>query len=337
MALNQESSYAWLDRCCSFIARWEGFSPIIYKCPAGIKTFGYGFLAKNYPNQTFPISQPIADEMLKDLIIHEYWPIVQKFVATTINDNQIIALISFCYNLGAANFAKSTLLKKINNNDFVTAANEFDKWVNAKGKPLEGLKKRRKAEKELFLTPINNQHDTKMVAPLIAAAGYSLAKKIFGSAFDKIKKTAQNSIASMVLKKVDQFIGEKPEEETETEEVYDALTPEQLKEIEIEGAKIDAQLALETTKQMLITNETYREELKSENKFIKYARPANAYLLGIAMIMIIVTGTISLFTHNTKEFADFIDALVMPLTAWVGILGVYMNGRSKEKINGVAK
>jgi GH24 family phage-related lysozyme (muramidase) len=45
-----------------------------------------------------------------------------------------------------------TLLKVINNNpnDVVKIAQNFNKWVNANGKPLKGLIKRRAAEAELF-------------------------------------------------------------------------------------------------------------------------------------------------------------------------------------------
>jgi lysozyme len=42
--------------------------------------------------------------------------------------------------------------KKIQVDDTQGAANEFDRWVHAKGKVLKGLVKRRAAEKTLFLS-----------------------------------------------------------------------------------------------------------------------------------------------------------------------------------------
>ncbi|MGK3626883.1 glycoside hydrolase family protein, partial [Acinetobacter sp. A11] len=44
-----------------------------------------------------------------------------------------------------------TLLKKLNSGDYKGAANQFDVWVNAGGKRLAGLVRRRALEKKLFL------------------------------------------------------------------------------------------------------------------------------------------------------------------------------------------
>lgn len=50
-------------------------------------------------------------------------------------------------------FKNSTLLKKLNNNDFEGAAKEFDKWIYDNGVKSNGLKNRREEEKKLFMTP----------------------------------------------------------------------------------------------------------------------------------------------------------------------------------------
>ncbi|MDX8205161.1 lysozyme, partial [Acinetobacter pittii] len=54
-------------------------------------------------------------------------------------------------NIGVGAFKKSTLLKKLNSGDYKGAANQFDVWVNAGGKRLAGLVRRRAIEKKLFL------------------------------------------------------------------------------------------------------------------------------------------------------------------------------------------
>lgn len=77
---------------------------------------------------------------------------VESAVTVELNDNQFGALVSFTFNLGAGNLKKSTLLKKVNRGDFAGAANEFGKWVNAGGQKLNGLVRRRAAEKALFLS-----------------------------------------------------------------------------------------------------------------------------------------------------------------------------------------
>ena len=65
--------------------------------------------------------------------------------------NQIDALISFAFNVGLGNFSRSTLLKKIGDNDLSGAAKEFLKWNKAAGKVIEGLAKRRLVEAAIFI------------------------------------------------------------------------------------------------------------------------------------------------------------------------------------------
>lgn len=74
--------------------------------------------------------------------------------------NQFDALVSFAYNVGldidtdkiAEGLGDSTLLRKHLAGDYAGAAKEFGKWVNAGGKRLNGLVRRRAAEAELYAT-----------------------------------------------------------------------------------------------------------------------------------------------------------------------------------------
>ena len=62
-------------------------------------------------------------------------------------------MASFTYNVGENAFSNSTLLRMLNegqNKDKV--ALQFDRWIYAGGKVNNGLKKRRIAEKQLFLS-----------------------------------------------------------------------------------------------------------------------------------------------------------------------------------------
>jgi lysozyme len=77
---------------------------------------------------------------------------VESLVDVTLTDNQFAALVSFTFNLGRGNLAKSTLLKKLNGGDFAGASAEFQKWNKAGGKVMDGLVRRRAAEAELFAT-----------------------------------------------------------------------------------------------------------------------------------------------------------------------------------------
>ena len=63
---------------------------------------------------------------------------------------QFDALVSFAYNVGPANLASSTLLKKHKAKDYAGAAAEFAKWNKANKKVMAGLTRRRAAEAKLY-------------------------------------------------------------------------------------------------------------------------------------------------------------------------------------------
>lgn len=132
------------------IKNFEGLYLESYKCPAGVWTIGYGHTGKLITAGK-KISTEEAEEVLKqDLKVFEKG--VEKLVKVVLTEDQFSALVSFSFNLGLGNLSKSTLLKKINAEDFQGAAEEFPKWKKAGGKVLEGLVRRRAAERELFLS-----------------------------------------------------------------------------------------------------------------------------------------------------------------------------------------
>lgn len=60
-------------------------------------------------------------------------------------------VMSFTYNLGAANLGSSTLLRLLNAGDYAAAAEQFPRWNKAGGQLLAGLGNRRAAERVMFL------------------------------------------------------------------------------------------------------------------------------------------------------------------------------------------
>jgi lysozyme len=84
---------------------------------------------------------------------------IQKFcdqltplIKVPVSKSQYVAVLSLAWNVGIGNISKSTLLKKLNAQDFKGAADEFLKWNKAGGKVIPGLTRRRVAEREFFLT-----------------------------------------------------------------------------------------------------------------------------------------------------------------------------------------
>lgn len=69
----------------------------------------------------------------------------------SLTQNQFDALVSFTYNEGITAEGRSTLLRYVNQRKWQLAADEFPKWNKQAGIVLEGLVRRRKAERDLFL------------------------------------------------------------------------------------------------------------------------------------------------------------------------------------------
>lgn len=76
---------------------------------------------------------------------------VLKYVTVPLSDNELAALISFTFNVGAGAFSKSTLVRFLNEGKRQEAADQFLRWDKAAGKQMPGLVRRRAAERDLFL------------------------------------------------------------------------------------------------------------------------------------------------------------------------------------------
>ena len=131
------------------IKQFEGLKLNAYKCPAGIWTIGWGHTGKDVFKGLKINEKEAQIFLLNDLKIHSNY--IEKLTKVPLNQNQFDALVSFEYNIGYSAFKNSTLLKLLNQKKYNLAADEFDKWIYANKKKLNGLINRRKKEKELFL------------------------------------------------------------------------------------------------------------------------------------------------------------------------------------------
>lgn len=73
-------------------------------------------------------------------------------VTMPLNDWQLAALTSFCYNIGMGNFNRSTVKAALNLGLYGRAADAMLDYDEAGGKPVAGLSSRRGRERALFLT-----------------------------------------------------------------------------------------------------------------------------------------------------------------------------------------
>lgn len=137
------------DKGIDLIKKYEGFRAKAYKCPSDKWTIGYG--------HTLNVkSTDVIDKAQAEYFLRQDVEFAEKEVNRhnlNINQNQFDALVSFVFNLGVGNFARSTLLRKIKSNpDDPTIRKEFERWVYVGGKILTGLIKRRKEEANLYFT-----------------------------------------------------------------------------------------------------------------------------------------------------------------------------------------
>lgn len=129
----------------------EGFKATAYKDSGGVWTIGFGTVR----HDGIPVAQ--GDTCTQGQA--ELWlqadlawaqTAVNQLVRTILSQNQFDALVSFVYNEGEPQFAKSTLLAKLNTQDFIGAAKQFDSWVYVGKQVIPGLVTRRRIERDMF-------------------------------------------------------------------------------------------------------------------------------------------------------------------------------------------
>ena len=137
------------DKGIDLIKKNEGFRSKAYRCSANVLTIGFG--------HTLNVkSTDVIDKAQAEVFLRQDVEFAEKEVNRhnlNINQNQFDALVSFIFNLGVGNFARSTLLRKIKSNpNDPTIRKEFERWIYAGGKVLIGLVRRRKDEADLYFT-----------------------------------------------------------------------------------------------------------------------------------------------------------------------------------------
>jgi len=142
------------EKGIALIKEFEGCKLTAYQDSVGVWTIGYGWTqpVDGKPIRAgMTIKQQTAERLLKTGLV-SYESDVSRLVKVGLTQGQFDALVSFTYNLGARSLSTSTLLRKLNAGDYAGAADEFLRWNKAGGKVLNGLARRREAERALFLS-----------------------------------------------------------------------------------------------------------------------------------------------------------------------------------------
>lgn len=140
----------------ALIKEFEGCQLTAYQDEVGVWTIGYGItnsdksITKTTIKKGLKITKEKAEEWLEECLNKLYAPKIMKYdVRYNWNQNEFDALLSFAFNLGSIDrlTANGSRSKSVISNKLL----EYNK---AGGKVYNGLTRRRKAERELFLTPV---------------------------------------------------------------------------------------------------------------------------------------------------------------------------------------
>ena len=134
----------------SLVAEFEGFRAEPYPDIGGKLSIGFGHLIK--PTESFT---SLTYAQAQALLSQDMEPVdnaLTSLVQVPVTQNQWDALASLTYNIGSGNFMHSTLLRRLNGGDKAGAAQQFLVWVCLDGHPVDGLRRRRAAERQLFET-----------------------------------------------------------------------------------------------------------------------------------------------------------------------------------------
>jgi len=131
-----------------FIAGEESFRADAYLDPVGVPTIGYG------TTQGVKIGDKITREDAEAQLKQDAsaaGDVIKRCVTVPLYQREYDAYVDFIYNVGESAFCKSTLVKKLNAEDYDGACNELSRWVYAKGQKLNGLVSRRERERKMCL------------------------------------------------------------------------------------------------------------------------------------------------------------------------------------------
>lgn len=136
------------------IKKFEGLRLKAYVCPAGVLTIGYGSTGPHV-KPGMVITEAEADRLLNE-DLDRFEEAVERYAGRA-TQNQFDAMVSLAFNIGIANFRKSSVLRAHVVKSFKIAADAFALWnkakVNGRLTELPGLTRRRAEEARLYRKP----------------------------------------------------------------------------------------------------------------------------------------------------------------------------------------
>lgn len=174
------------DEGLRLIKSFEGYhtrladgSCAAYLCPAGVRTIGFGCTDGVRLGMVWTAEE--AEAALRREIA-KFEAAVNRLVTVSINQNEFDAMVSLAYNIGAAAFERSSVLKRLNKGDRSGAGQVFEMWNKGGGRVLPGLVSRRKREAALFLKPVEAPQEPAMPQAVTEAKPVTPTQVAIGTA-----------------------------------------------------------------------------------------------------------------------------------------------------------
>jgi len=144
---NYEKKFEWVaESTIELITGFEGKRHKAYQDQRGNWTIGVGHLIRQ--QDRYMLHRELSEAEVIDLLhqdLQKCSDALESAIKVMVNRTQADALHSLCHNIGPDRMVRSDVVKYVNLGDNQKAANAFMNWTNP------GLKKRRQAERALFL------------------------------------------------------------------------------------------------------------------------------------------------------------------------------------------
>ena len=130
-------SAALLASAATLIIQGEGKINKVYKDPIGVLTACVGETAYVVLPGDIKLGNAFTDAQCENALYRSMWahaePVIRCTAPAVLTSGQKIAFLDFTYNVGGANFCKSTMARKAAAGDVAGSCGEFYKWRFAGG------------------------------------------------------------------------------------------------------------------------------------------------------------------------------------------------------------
>lgn len=142
-----EKKFEWVaESTIELVTGFEGFRTRAYQDTNGKWTIGVGHLIRS--QDRYMLHRELSEEEVRGILHQDLKTCsdaLESAIKVMVNRTQADALHSLCHNIGPDRMIRSEVVYHLNQGDTQRAADAFMNWTSP------GLKKRRQAERALFL------------------------------------------------------------------------------------------------------------------------------------------------------------------------------------------